>query len=587
VELQGALGYGRPVSAADRVNVPAHRRRRILTGPRRVSRRTLRGGAASPTARVGTPRVSAYAWGAIGAVAIFIAITCWWLTQDRGIPIYDAGDQLETALLYRGMLHAGNVLGPFTYDNIYPILVHVVGAVAALIGGVNIASPIIGENVVFVPVLALGCYQAGKLLYGPLAGLLAVLFVLGSPLLISTFHVFLLDAPLTAAVAIALWLVLASEDFSRPGISAAAGLAVGLGVNVKVSFALFLGVLVLVALAHGGWRNWRGFAIFAFVALAVGLPWYIEHSSELEEMLELASSGGGTPPGNIPVRYSTTNLLWYFWSVLNSQLLLPLFVLAVTGFFWTLVSVVRSPREQYLRLEFLAGGFGTWFVITFVTIHHDIRYGMPMLGYLAVVGAGWIACVGRRARIVGIAILAIGVIGNMLADDFGVGGEVKVALVHRLPGTEQDPDAVVFYSTTGFLAGAPNRDGDVPGLLEALHRDGVRTVTFSIEQSQLPEFSYAGLTPLARIAGLSPALTERPEFAPSASVATLLHEPVAAGGPPPCARISNGPSTLITRVRNPTGVWVVRYDTAARKLALYCPTRHPHYYDIGAVGLTG
>jgi hypothetical protein len=44
---------------------------------------------------------------------------------------------------------------------------------------------------------------------------------------------------------------------------------------------------------------------------------------------------------------------------------------------------------------------------------------------------------------------------------------------------------------------------------------------------------------------------------------------------------------LITRVRNPTGVWVVRYDTAARKLALYCPTRHPQYYDIGAGGLTG
>ena len=125
------------------------------------------------------------------------------------------------------------MLGPFDLRQRLPDPRTRGGRVAALIGGVNIASPIIGENVVFVPVLALGCYQAGELLYGPLAGLLAVLFVLGSPLLISTFHVFLLDAPLTAAVAIALWLVLASEDFSRPGISAAAGLAVGLGVNVQ------------------------------------------------------------------------------------------------------------------------------------------------------------------------------------------------------------------------------------------------------------------------------------------------------------------------------------------------------------------
>ncbi len=578
------VGYGRPVSASEHANAPAGHGPRVAGGPTTASHRGLSDNAARATARVRMPRVGAYAWGAIGAVAIFIAITCWWLTQDRTIPIYDAGDQLETALLYRSMLAAGNILGPFTFNNIYPILGHMVGAIAALIGGANVASPIIGENVVFVPVLALGCYQAGKLLYGPLAGLLSVLFVLGSPLLISTFHVFLLDAPLTAAVALAMWLVLASEGFSRPGMSAAAGLAVGLGINVKVTFSLFLVVLVLAALAHGGWRNWRGFALFTVVALAVGLPWYVEHASELKEMFELASSGGGTPPGNIPARFSTDNLLWYFWSVLNSQLLVPLFVLAVIGFLWTLVSVVRSPGKQAARLEFLIGGFGAWFVITFVTIHHDIRYGMPLLGYLAVVGAGWIACVGRRARLVGIALLAIGVIGNTLADDFAVGGEAKVALVHRLPGTEQFPDEVVLYSTTSFLAGAPNRDGDVPGLLEALHREGVRTVTWSIEQTGLPEFSAAGLTPLAIIAGLSPALTERPEFSRSPTVATLLHQPVSTASPPPCTRISASVSTLLTPTHKSTGVWVVRYDTSAHKLALYCPTRRPQYYDIGAVG---
>ncbi len=560
------------MSASEHANAPAGHGPRVLEGPHAASRRAPSDGAARASARVRTPRVSPYAWGAIGAVVIFVAITCWWLTQDRGIPIYDAGDQLETALLYRGMLHAGNILGPFKFDNIYPILGHVVGAVAALIGGANVASPIIGENVVFVPVLALGCYQAARLLYGPPAGLLAVLFVLGSPLLISTFHVFLLDAPLVAAVAVALWLLLASEDFSRPGVSAAAGLAVGLGINVKVSFALFLIVLVLFMLAHGGWRNWRGFAIFTVVALVVGLPWYVEHSSEIKEMLELASSGGGTPPGNIPVRYSTTNLLWYFWSVLNSQLLLPLFLLAVTGFFWTLVSVIRAPREQAARLEFLVGGFGAWFVTTFVTIHHDIRYGMPLLGFLAVMGAGWIACVGRTARIVGIAILAIGVLGNTLADDFGTGSELKAALVHRLPGTEQVPDAVVFYSPNGFLAAAPTRDGNVPGLLEELDREGVRTVVWAANQSEGKDFSTAGLLPLAEIAKLTPELTRAPEFSNSPSVVTLVHEPVSAHAPATCARLSDG-----------TGVWVVRFDAAARKLALYCPRRRPQFYGIGAV----
>ena len=121
-------------------------------------------------------------------------------------------------------------------------------------------------------------------------------------------------------------------------------------------------------------------------------------------------------------------------------------------------------------------------MITFVTIHHDIRYGMPMLGYLAVVGAGLDRLRGAqgadrgRSRFWRSAWSA-----TRSRIDFGVGGEVKVALVHRLPETEQASRSDRRSTRpTDFLAGAPNRDGDVPGLLEALHREGVRTVTWSV-----------------------------------------------------------------------------------------------------------
>lgn len=111
------------------------------------------------------------------------------------------------------MLQSGDLLGPF--DNVlqYPPLALLVGALAMFVGGVNVASPIIAENVVFVSLLTLGCYQTGRLLFGARAGLLAVIFVLGSPLLIAQFHVFMLDAPETALVAVSMWLILASEDF--------------------------------------------------------------------------------------------------------------------------------------------------------------------------------------------------------------------------------------------------------------------------------------------------------------------------------------------------------------------------------------
>ncbi len=521
--------------------------------------------------RVRGLRLSGYAWGALAATAIFFLLTCWWLTRDRSIPIYDVGDQLETALEYRGMLAAGNLFGPFTHTNVYPILGHIVGALGSLLGGINVASPVIAENLVFVPLLALGCYQTGRLVFGPLAGMLAVVFVFGSPLLISMFHVFLLDAPLTAMVAVALWLILASEDFSRLSTSAWAGLAVGLGLNVKVTFSLFLIGLVAVVLLHGGWRNWRGFAIFAAVALLVGTPWYLEHASELGRMIELASSGPGTPPGNIPPTFSTENLEWYFWSILNSQLLAPLFCIGLVGGVWTIVTVVRERGRHVARLEFLLGGLLAWFVITFPDSHHDIRYGMPMLGFLAVIATGWIAFLPRPGRRLATGAVVALALANTLAITFGVGGEAKVALASTPAPTEQLPDRVILFTTTGFLVDAPARDGDVPGLLRSLSREGVHTVAWSAGQSELPDFSLAGLKPLAQIAKLVPVVTESPQYARSASVATLLHEPLSARATAPCTRLSNN-----------TGVWVVRYDTATRKLAMYCPSRSPQYY--GSLG---
>ena len=573
-----ALGYVPAVSAPGRANPPTQHRLRVHTTPHNA--RGGLAGAGAPVARASYLRVSSwsvYAWGAIGLTTIFLAITAWWLTQDRSIPIYDAGTQLETALRYHNMLQAGNLLGPLNFKNVYPTLAHLVGAVAALIGGMSVAAPIVGENLVFVPLLALGCYQTGRLLFGPAAGMLAVLFVLGSPLVISMFHVFLLDGPLTALVAVSVWLVLASEDFSRPGVAALAGLTVGLGMNVKVQFALFLAGLLVIVLLRGGWRNWRGLVAFAVVALAVGLPWYIIHLSELGTMFELASSGGGTPPGNIPPTLSTDNLMWYFWSVLNSQLLLPLFLLAVTGVLWTLVTVVRGRGRgcdrQAVRLELLAVGFLAWLVITFVTPHHDIRYGMPLLAYLAVIGTGWITSAPRTPRLVGMLVLVLAVLANTLAINFGLGQEVKVALAGRLPNTEQTPDQIVLYSPSGFLVSAPKRDGNVPGLLQALHREGVETLAWSLEQGVPPSFSSQGLASLARMAGLSIALLHGIEFSPSPSTVTLLHEPVTTRSAPPCTRLSDG-----------TGVWVARYDASAGKPAFYCPTRRPQYYDPGGIG---
>lgn len=545
---------------------------------------------------VGISRWTGYGWGAIAATVAFVAMTAWWLTQDHSIPIYDAGNHLGVAFDFHEMLAAGNWLGPFEYVSVYPPLAHVVAAIGVWIGGVNTTAPIIADNIVFGSLLALGCYRCGRLLFGPAAGMLAVLVALGSPLLIELLHVFMLDPAMTALVSVTLWLLLASEDFRRADVSALAGLAAGAGMLVKVQFALYVVALVLLMLVLGGWRNVRGLAAFAIVGIVIGAPWYLDHLSLINSMLEVAAAHPTNlsvavppPPGNIPPTLSVKNLLWYFWSVLNLQLLLPLFIVAVGGVLWMVVTLVRRPRDappqerrlRHLRLEFLLAGFLTWLIIT-ITPHHDVRYGLPLLAYVAVVATGWIVFLPRAPRIAAVALVALGVTFNTLGITFGVGHEKTIALASSPPSTQQFPDRIIVYPTTGFLSAGPMRDGDLPDLLKDLRRSGVRTVTWSLEQSRLANFSFEGLLVLARVAGLRPAIAERVEFSRSPEVATLIHLPIGPNSPPTCARVKNVWEVFVNRYEpGVTGVWIARFDPAARKMALYCPTRRPQYYAIG------
>jgi 4-amino-4-deoxy-L-arabinose transferase-like glycosyltransferase len=521
--------------------------------------------------RVAVSQWSGCAWGAIGATTAFIALTCWWLTQDRSIPIYDAGDHLETAFLFHQMLKSGELLGPLNHESPYPPFAPLVGAVGVFIGGVHVAPPIIAENLVFVSLMVLGCYQTGRLLFGSRAGLLAAVFVLGSALLAAQFHVFMLDAPEAAVVAVSIWLILACDDFSRVGIAGMAGLAVGVGLVTKVQYPGFVAGILAVALLRGGWRNRRGLVTFAAVAVVVAGPWYIDHLAQFSTFLKVSTENPIVVPGDVPPTLSFANFSWYFWNMLNSQLMVPLFALLVGGTAWMALTLLRHRRDAWsgqlgARLEFFAGAFVAWLVIT-ATPSHDIRYAIPMLPYLAVLATGWIVHLPRAASWAAIAVLALGVIANTLGTTFGVGKTEQVMLVNPPPAGEESADTITFYSTTGFLVAGPHRDGDVPGLLEVLHRDGVRTIVWSGQQSREPDFDSEGLLPLARIAELSPIITGPPEFSNSGNTATLIHQPISARLPPDCTRLTDG-----------TGVWVGRYNPASGKVELYCPYRNPQFY---------
>ena len=413
------MSYLRAVSVREPANPSARRGLRLRDWPRAAPDRQFYAGVrVSPASRFGVSRPSGYAWATFAATIAFIGLTCWWLARDRSIPIYDAGEHLETAFVFHQMLASGNVFGPFNVESAYPPFAFLIGALSVFVGGVKVSSPIIGENLVFVPLLTLGCYQAGRLLFGPRAGMLAAIFALGSDLLTAQFHVFMLDAPEAAVVAVSIWLLLACEDFSRVGVAALAGLAAGIGLSTKVQYPPFVMGIVLMALVRGGWRNWRGLLTFAVVALIVGAPWYLAHLSQLSTFLEVSTANPIVVAGDVPPTFSLASFTWYFWSILNSQLLVPLFALLLAGTIWTIAKLVRE--RDGARLEFFAGAFVAWLFIT-LTPSHDTRYALPLLPYVAIIATGWIVYMPRAVALAALAVLLLGVSASTLGTTFGLG----------------------------------------------------------------------------------------------------------------------------------------------------------------------
>ncbi len=540
--------------------------------------------------RVARPPWTAPAWGAIGATALFLAITCWWLTQDRSIPIFDAGLRLTGAFYVFEELGAGHVVHALTLTAPYPPVAFLVGDLGSLFGGVNVAPPIIAENFVFVPLLALGCYHVGRIAFNRTAGLLAVIFALGSPLITAQFHVFMTDAPETAMVAVSLWAILATDGFTDVRLSAAAGLAVGLGMLTKEPFVFYAAGPLAVTAIRGRQQAWRGLLVFALVALAIAGPWYVHELAQVKSLGSAAIAQAGSSVGNAdiaPTRLSFDNLEWYFWNMISAQLYAPLFAFSAIGWLWTLVGFMRRKWVSRVAPELATGAFVAWLAIT-QTFPHDTRYSMPLLVYLAVFGSGWITRLPRTGRVVAAAALVLVSSANVAGTSFGVGGQVSLTMPGANTSFMQHTGALTFYSNTGFLVSAAHRDGDLPATLQELKRNGVTAIVVESSTVTDPGFSLEGLIALADVAGLETVLSSNQKYAalrrttnafafditppvPAERLTTrdavLLHGQVEPGEAPPCVRLADG-----------TGVWIRLGNPDAPGARDYCPSRQPRFY---------
>jgi hypothetical protein len=502
------------------------------------------------------PRWGAPAWGAIAVTAAFVALSCWWLAVDRAVPFGGSAAHLYASLLYLDFVEHGDPLKAITYATYYPPGIRLLGVAVLALVGKGVDGPIVAQNLIFVPLLALACYRVGRMAASPpspRAGLLAVVFALGSPLIAEQFHVFMLDAPQAALVALAVWLLLESERFARADVAALAGLTVGVGVLTKQLMPLYLtGLVACVLVRGGGWRNRRGLLAFAGAALLVGAPWYLVHIDEWGRFAGAAGSGNAgelVPPAASPPLVSFANLEWYGWATLNGVLFAPLSAFAALGVAAALARVVRTrPRPLGdVTVELLWGLGGAWLALTLLR-HHDVRYMMGAIVFIAVLGTAWVVRLRPRWQALACTALALAVVAAQLGATFGVGrdpGQLPLSNGAIGQGEGVPPrDRVVVYSSLDYLVSGPQRSGDVLALMRGLRAHGAGRLAWE-DRADVNDhmFDAIGLLAFARIAGLSVQGFDRP----SASRGTLarLIRAEALRSDEPCTRLANG-----------TGIWL-------------------------------
>ena len=240
------------------------------------------------------------------------------------------------------------------------------------------------DNVAAILILCAAVWVIGERLWNSRAGLIAV-FVTGTlPLLYGLSRWYLVEYPLTAAVAVAIVLLLASRDLEDGRRVVLFGITCGFGLLLKVSFPVF----VALPFAYTLWRSkHRAHALLtaAVPCLLVALLWYLVNGRRtIQNAIEAGYGESAIVQGS--------DALLYLQRILHNGISVYYGVAALVA---AIVVAIRKLRA--LTSLALVSLWAAPFVVFLFGGNKDIRYVAPLLPAFAL-GLGFLfdTAVGSR-----------------------------------------------------------------------------------------------------------------------------------------------------------------------------------------------
>ena len=394
-----------------------------------------------------------------------------WIAIDTRPPFWDMANHARWAM---GVLRDFEQNGIAALQTLpqdtsgYPPFYHVIVALGYRVFGTSIDTAQLA-NIPAMVLLTLATYAIARRFIEPTAAAIAGLLVNFFPFMLWISRETLIEYWLTAMVAVSIWALLKTNEFSDTKWSLAFGALCGLGMLTKWTFVIFVGPPALWAAR----KNWGNAFKAGAVAAILAAYWYIPRFSTMIAAWRQAAIGGQNEGD--PTIFTAQGWLSYIRALEGSLLFLPLFMAFLAG----VLALIRSRRSWTPLALYLFGG---WFGLMILP-NHDPRYAAAALPAVAVITA---AAFEKRtvAQIVLVVLLAF----QHVLVSFGIPQLPERVVLMEGPNGPVRYDWNLYTQSYFGLWGKPEKqDWRIEHVLQVVSTDASRPATLGLIPD-LPRF---------------------------------------------------------------------------------------------------
>ncbi len=271
-----------------------------------------------------------------------------------------------------------------------PNLTYLATSFFYIIFGKSIESALL-INYLFLLIIIIFVYRLSVEISNRKTALVSVCILLISPEIIEYMRQYGTDFPLTAFVIAAFYFLIKNDDFKNIKYSILLAITCGLGMNIKVQFAIFLGLPIAVSLIKGLLTMedekkgiYLNVCIFFFIFLSLSMLWSIEnYFRALNWVLDYARIESRYYTIFPDVRRKMFRSFFYEVRMIRNPSLisrLPLLSIYAVSFFYLLKS---KMKHKTLFILF----FIPFFLFAFSELYMQTRHFLPFIPLISAVSS--------------------------------------------------------------------------------------------------------------------------------------------------------------------------------------------------------